>query len=133
MDRWPWKWPPHKVSHSLESIICNLCDKNYNVNFQELETTSDKCPESKINSNHICKENAYDCGGGLVTKSCMTLATPWTEDCQAPLSMGFSRQDYWSGLLFPSPGDPPDPVVNLGSPVLQADSLLTELWGKPCL
>ena len=42
--------------------------------------------------------------GGLVTKSCPTLATPWTVACQAPLSTGFSRQEYWSGLPFPSPG-----------------------------
>ena len=43
--------------------------------------------------------------GGLVAKSCRTLATPWIVACQAPLSMGFSRQEYWSGLPFPSPGD----------------------------
>ena len=43
--------------------------------------------------------------GGLVAKSCLTLATPWTVACQAPLSMGFSRQEYWSGLPFPSPGE----------------------------
>ena len=42
-------------------------------------------------------------GGGLVTKSCPTLAIPWYVACQAPLSMGFSRREYWSGLLFPSP------------------------------
>ena len=42
-------------------------------------------------------------GGGLVAKSCPTIATPWLA-CQAPLSMGFSRQEYWSGLPFPSPG-----------------------------
>ena len=41
-------------------------------------------------------------GGGLVTKLCLTLATPWTVACQTPLSMGFSRQKYWSGLPFPS-------------------------------
>ena len=44
------------------------------------------------------------CGGGLVAKSCPTLATPWTVACQAPLFMGFSRQEYWNGLPFPSPG-----------------------------
>ena len=44
-------------------------------------------------------------GSGLVTKLCLTLETPWTVACQAPLSMGFSRQEYWSGLPFPSPGD----------------------------
>ena len=42
-------------------------------------------------------------GGGLVTKSCLTLVTPWTVASQAPLPMGFSRQEYWSGLPFPSP------------------------------
>ena len=66
-------------------------------------------------------------GGGLVAKSCPTLATPWTIACQAPLSIGFSRQEYWSGLPFPSPGDLPDPGIELGSPALQADSLPTEL------
>ena len=42
-------------------------------------------------------------GGGLVTKSCPTLVTPWTASSQAPLFMGFSRQEYWSGLPFPFP------------------------------
>ena len=69
--------------------------------------------------------------GGLVAKSCTTLATPWTVTCQAPLSMGFSRQEHWSGLPFPSPGDLPDPGIEHGSPALQADSVLTELQGKP--
>ena len=41
----------------------------------------------------------------------LTLATPWTVACQAPLSMGFSRQEHWSGLPFPSPGDLPDPGI----------------------
>ena len=54
-------------------------------------------------------------------------ATPWTVACQAPLSMGFSQQECWSGLPFPSPGDLPDPGIEPGSPALQADSLPTEL------
>ena len=58
-------------------------------------------------------------GRCLVTKLCPTLATPWTVACQAPLSMGFSRQAYWSGLPFPSPGDLPDPGIKPRSPVLQ--------------
>ena len=71
-------------------------------------------------------------GGGLVTKSCQTLR-PQGLQCppQAPLSMGFSRQEYWSGLPLPSPGDLPDPGIELGSPALQEDSLPTELRGKP--
>ena len=69
-------------------------------------------------------------GGGLVAKWCLTLATPWTVACQASLPTGFSRQEYWSGLPFLSPGDLPDPGIEPGSP-LQADSLPTELEGKP--
>ena len=64
--------------------------------------------------------------GGLVTKSCLTLATPWTVDYQAPLSMGLLRQEYWSGLPFPFPGDLPNPGIEPGSPALQAYPLLTE-------
>ena len=63
----------------------------------------------------------------LAAKSWLTLATPWTVACQAPLPMGFSRQEYWSGLPFSSPGDLPHPGIELGSPALQADDLLTEL------
>ena len=59
-------------------------------------------------------------GGGLVTRSCPTLAIPWTVACQAPLSMGFSRREYWSGLPFPSPGDLPDPGLEPTSSALQA-------------
>ena len=52
--------------------------------------------------------------------------TPWTIACQAPLSTGFSRQEYWSGLPFPSPGELLNPGIKTGSPALQADSLLLE-------
>ena len=59
--------------------------------------------------------------------SCVQLfQTPWTVAHQAPLFMGFSRQEYWSGLPFPSPGDLPNPGVEPGSPALQADSLLSD-------
>ena len=57
--------------------------------------------------------------------------TSWTVAHQAPLFMGFSRQEYWSGLPFPSPGDLPDPGIEPGSPSLQTDSLLSEPPGKP--
>ena len=58
-------------------------------------------------------------------------ATPWTVACQAPLSLGFSRQEYWSGLPFPSPGDLPDPGIEPGSLALEADALTSEPPGKP--
>ena len=57
--------------------------------------------------------------------------TPWTAAYQAPPSMEFSRQEYWSGLPFPSPGDLPNPGIKPGSPALQADALPSEPPGKP--
>ena len=69
---------------------------------------------------------------GLVPKLCPTLWDPMDCSPQVPLSMGFSRQEYWSGLSFPSPGDFPDPGIEPGSPVLQVDSFLigatSEAW-----
>ena len=58
-------------------------------------------------------------------------AIPWTVAYQAPSSMEFSRQEYWSGLLFPSPGDLPDPGIKPRSPALQADALPSEPPKKP--
>ena len=58
-------------------------------------------------------------------------ATPWTVAYQAPLSMGFSRQEYWSGLPFPSPGDLPNTGIKPRSPALQADALTSEPPRKP--
>ena len=57
--------------------------------------------------------------------------TPLTAASQAPPSMGFSRQEYWSELPFPSPGDLPDPGIEPRSPALQADTLTSEPPGKP--
>ena len=51
--------------------------------------------------------------------------------CQAPLFMEFAKQEYWSGLPFPSPGELPNPGIKAGSPAWQADSLLTEPQGIP--
>ena len=59
-------------------------------------------------------------------------ATPGTVTYQAPPTMGFSRQECWSGLPFPSPGDLPDPGIEPGSPALQADALRSEPPGQPC-
>ena len=56
--------------------------------------------------------------------------TQWIVAFQAPLSMGFSKQEYWSGLPFPFPGNLPNPGIELRSPALQADALPSELQGK---
>ena len=68
----------------------------------------------------------------LVAQSCLAFCYPM--DCSLPGSSvhgGFSRQEYWSGLPFPPPGDLPNPGIKPGSPALQADSLPAELPGKP--
>ena len=82
-----------------------------------MSTTSYETPKSHLTENGG--------GGGVVAKSCLSLATPWTVARQAPLSMGFSRQEYWSGLPLPSPGDLPDPGIEPVSPALQAESFTT--------
>ena len=65
------------------------------------------------------------------SRSVSVFATAWSIVCQAPLSMEFSRQEYWSGLLFPSPGDPSNPGIKPWSTALQADSLSPEPPWKP--
>ena len=66
-----------------------------------------------------------------VAQSCPTVCDPWTLAHQAPPSMGFSRQEYWSGSPFPSLGDLPDPGIEPTSPTLQADALTAVPPGKP--
>ena len=68
-----------------------------------------------------------------VVQSCLTLCDLWTVAHQAPPSMGFSRQEYWSGLPFPSPGDLPNPGIEPRSPTLQADALTSEPPEKPLM
>ena len=86
-----------------------------------------------------CKEAQSQCfhkrdGGSLVAKLCTTLATPWTVAYVAPLSLGFPRQEYWSGLPFPSPGDLPKPGIEPGSSALQilVHRHMTNKWTKKC-
>ena len=76
-----------------------------------------------INDDYACLLSRFSC-----VWLCVTL---WTVGHQAPLSMGFSRQECWSGLPLPSPGDLPDPGIEAGSPALQAEPLPAEPPGKP--
>ena len=87
----------------------------------------------KGGKNHSKAFSLQNISFSLVAKLCPTLATPWTVACQAPLSMGFSRQEYWSGLPFPSPGDLAHPGTEPTSPTLQAFSVFSELPRKPLL
>ena len=67
----------------------------------------------------------------VCAQSYPTLCNPWTVGHQAPLSMGFSRQEYWTGLPFPPPGDLPDPGIEPASPALAGRFSITALLGKP--
>ena len=81
----------------------------------------------------VCLSSTLNCLSLSEVKSLSRVrlfATPWPVAHQAPLSMGFSRQEYWSGLPFPSPGDLPDPGIEPRSPTLQADTLTSEPPGK---
>ena len=92
--------------------------------FKEIQSYT----HSVMQDQSFWRSNEQQCDyGGLVTKSCLTLVTPWTVAHQAPLSMEFSGQKYWSELLFPSPGDFPNSGIEPRFPTSQADSLLTEL------
>ena len=130
MDREAWCAAIHGVAKS-RTWLSNWTEQ---VNILPLpEQQLGECYQSSTGCRVIIVEViiimvvVYGC---LVTKSCPTIATPWTVAFQAPLSMGFSRQEYWSGLPFPSPGDLSDPGIKSRSSAFQADSLSTELWGK---
>ena len=86
-------------------------------------------PTSPPSGQSFCKSSSHlVLTHGYGERECPTLCSwgPWTVAHQIPLSMGFSRQEYWSGLLFPFPGDLPDPGVESRSLALQSDSLPSE-------
>ena len=92
-----------------------------------LETVTLLC-----NCNSFCtREMDESRSGALVAQSRQTLCSPWTVAPQAPLSVEFSRQEYWRGLPLPSSEHLPDPGIKPASSVLQADSLPTESPGPP--
>ena len=102
-----------------------------------METVSDfMFLGSKITADDECSheikdacslEKSYDQSSEVKSLSRVRLfVTPWTVAHQAPPSMGFSKQEYWSGLPFPSPGDLPDPGIEPWSPTFQADTLPSE-------
>ena len=131
------------ASSTTSSTLCrtpylnNKQHKNTNpiTNKQDYQLTQ-PCPSKEKQTN---KSSAQISPYKKITKTTgPTLKWKWkwsrsvmSDSYQAPSSMGFSRQEYWSGLPFPSPGVLPNPRIKTGSPALQADSLSTELWRKP--
>ena len=96
----------------------------------EVERTEDPTPTTQHILDFFLSENDKPTSFSEVTQCVRLFVTPWTIACQAPPSMGFSRQEYWSGLTFPSPGDLPDPGIKPKPPALQANSLPSESPGK---
>ena len=128
---WPWEDDQGSSSFPFSQVLfwwlnnaCNHCFSIVHVSlWVEEEAKKKRVPQQR--ETKVC-----DCLGFVCVLVLADSATPWTAAHQAPLSMGFSRKGYWSGLLFPSPGDLPNPGIEPGSPKLQADSLLIELPGK---
>ena len=101
-----------------------------NVQFSYFSKWLEKEQKNRATAQGRESHSCTKCGGGVVTESCPTLATPWTVAHQAPLSMEFFRQEYWSGLPFPSPGDLPNPGIEPRS--LHCRQILYWLsYGKP--
>ena len=124
---------PSTKNNKKEWSYVSGCHSNADITIINCAAGNPEAPFTSTSYSHTRKIKAHEklVVDGLVAQSCPTLATPWTVARQAPLSMGFSRQEYWSGLPFPSPGDLPDPGIKPRSPALPADSLPIELWGKP--
>ena len=98
----------------------------------EIEPTSHVSPE--LAGVFLTASTTWEVLNILLKKlhSCVPVfVTPWIVTHQAPLSLGFPKQEYWGGLTFPSPRGLPDPGIEPGSPALQADSLPSEPPGKP--
>ena len=119
--------------HLPLNIFSKICAKTYILKsikillIENFKSWSGKTYDAYELGNSILLR-LVECGGGLVTKLCLTLATPWTVACQAPLFIGSSRQEYWNGLPFPSPVYLPDPEIKPMSLALQVDSLLLYHW-----
>ena len=105
MDRGAW-WAPwgHKESDTTErqalSLSVLLADS-----LSSFDGARHQAGDTQLHANQSLVGVVL---GGLVAKSCLTLAAPWTIACQAPLSIKFSWQEYWTGLPFPPPGDLPN-------------------------
>ena len=105
-----------KTAPPRSSPILGSTWKSRLISFKSLNSKLPGIPESLLFSCQVVSDS---------------FATPWTAAHQAPLSMGFSRQEYWSGLPCPSPGDLPNPGFEPESPALAGGFFTTEPPGKP--
>ena len=133
------KWSKIEVAQSPPTL-CNTTDYTVHEFFRpetgvgSLSLLRGIFPTQEWNQGFLhCRRILYQLSyhRSPIAKSCPTLVTPWTVVCQAPLSTGLPRQEYWSGLPFPSPGDLPDPGIKPVSPELAGGCFTTEPPGKP--
>ena len=136
----PWSDPslPLYLSSSHQwNMNCNHCIEALGIWEEMAKDSTLLRKDINININHHKCESSYcfEWAIVLLLLSCSVMSdsfvTPWTVSHQAPLSMGFPRQEYRSGLPFPSPGDLPDPGTKPASSASQADSLLLNQQGSP--
>ena len=119
-------------SYNKNKTKQKIIDISENVDKLETYIAGENITEQTLeNSSAILQQVKHRITTCQSLSSVRGFVNPWTVAHQAPLSMGFPRQEYWSGLPFPSPGNLPDPGIELRSPALQADSLLSEPPGKP--
>jgi len=114
-------------SHGLHLSFVRLsCQPDVNLQTEANPLTSPHQDKNRCSLLSACEKWKV-----LVSQSCLILFDFMDYSCQAPLSMGFSRQEYWNGLPFPSPGDLPNLWIEPRSSALQVDSLPSETPGKP--
>ena len=114
----------HQLDHSSTNTPCEhlICTQHHDSHWRCKQKRQKFLPTWRFRSNGESEVKLLSC--------VQLFVTPWTVAHQAPLSMGFSRQECWSGLPFPSPGDFPSPGIETGSPALQTDALPSEPPGK---
>ena len=112
----PYGFSIYRGRHLLNALWMLLCARHVTRCYRHCSVSRRKKDDEQLHAQSL---------------TVWLFATPWTVVCQALLSMGFSRQEKWSGLPLPSPGDIPNQGIESGSPAFQVDSLLFEAPGKP--
>ena len=123
---YPGQRPNHfspRLLKDLQLVFSSFCGPNDLAKLKE-DYVTPLCHklQSKIHASESERLWPFPCLKVKLLSHVQLFVTPWTVACQAPPSMGFSRQEYWSELPFPSPEDLPNPGIEPGSPTLQADS-----------
>ena len=111
---------------SFQSLISRFTDQTLKISFIFLRITTSSAAMMNISCAIQKSLMAWTKRVSLLSHVGL-FVTPWTVAYEAPPTMGFSRQEYWSGLPFPSPGDLPNPGIEPGSPALQADALANQI------